>query len=134
MPRIITKKTDTRTAAERVPPTGSKRRTKAKATAKKFIPTDGQIRKIADDGVRSPTDRVDHGGHPEDRERDQRLARDLTANAGDSVLFRHREHLTGTENEEDDVPEDEDALEEAAQKEMDAEENKEQRSDKLIDD
>lgn len=56
--------------------------------------------------------------HPEDRARDERLRQELTDNAGDSVMQRHRANLTGIENEEDGVPEDAEDLDDAAEQEL----------------
>ncbi len=57
--------------------------------------------------------------HPEDAASDDRYVRSLVDNAGNSALARHRERVTGTESEEDGVPEDEDAMEDAGQAEID---------------
>lgn len=56
--------------------------------------------------------------HPEDRARDEQLRQELTGNAGDSALQRHRANLTGTENEEDGIPDDEEGLDDAAEQEL----------------
>jgi hypothetical protein len=61
--------------------------------------------------------------HPEDAAGDSRLAHTLEVNAGRSAIARHRDRVTGIENEEDGVPDDEDALEDAAQAEMDGDGN-----------
>jgi len=130
----IAKLQDARPLAEQSSPATPKRRSKAKATVEHHIEGKRKIRKVSGTIVPPRADKVEHNSHPEDRERDQRLVRDLTANAGDNVSYRHREGLTGTENEEDGVPEDEDALDEAAKEEMDDEAAQEPRSGKPIDD
>lgn len=56
--------------------------------------------------------------HPEDRVRDEQLEADLRENAGESPLDRHRGNLTAVENEEDDVPENAEDLNEAAEQEL----------------
>lgn len=78
---------------------------------------------IGDDDLRPEIIEVDLT-HPEDRDRDERLVKDQSANAANSTLFGHREHLTAIENEEDGVPDDEDPLEEAGQNALDAEASK----------
>lgn len=60
----------------------------------------------------------DRASHRDDAARDDRLARSLVANAGISAIARHRARVTGIENEEDGVPDDEDTLEDAAEAEI----------------
>ena len=66
-----------------------------------------------DEAVTTPQDQPSLA----DKETDQRMANELTWNAGNSVLSRHRNGLTAIENESDGVSEDEDELEAAVTKE-----------------
>ena len=79
------------------------------------------VRPGGEDAARPPLTDAERASHGGDATSDDRLAHALEVNAGRSPLARHRERLTGTENEEDGVPEDEDAMEDAAQAELDAE-------------
>jgi hypothetical protein len=81
------------------------------------------VRPPAETAAQPPRPATDHASHPEDAAGDDRFAHALAANAGRSPLARHRERVTGIENEEDGVPEDEDVMEDAAQAEIDSEED-----------
>ena len=56
---------------------------------------------------------------PADRTRDERLQRELTEHAADTTAARHRDGLTAIDSDADAVPEDGEALDEAAALEAD---------------
>jgi hypothetical protein len=71
--------------------------------------------------ARAPLPASGRASHPEDAAGDDRLARSLADSAGRTMFSRHRERVTGIDdNDEDDLPDDEDSLEDAARAEMDA--------------